>query len=105
MGAGYTLSWDLVTWLGSNRMEQFMHWNEDQAIGEMLRAGGKTALKNFVDLGEQVMDEPSNKASAWYREYGPDVIIVHRLKDVHLLGQAIEYFLGKAKGNKNVTVS
>jgi len=82
-----------------------MHWNEDQAIGEMLRAGGYTALKNFVDLGRQVMDEPSDKQSAWYREYGPDVIIVHRLKNVHLLGHAIEYFLGKAKGNKSVAVS
>lgn len=105
MGAGYTLSWDLVTWLGTNRMEQFMLWNEDQAIGEMLRAGGKTSLKNFIDLGTQVMDEPSDKESGWYREYGPDVIIVHRLKDVYSMGKATEYFLGKEKGAINITVS
>jgi hypothetical protein len=93
MGAGYTLSWDLVTWLGENRMEEYMHWDEDQAIGAMLRAGGKG--KMWVDLGKQVMDEPHTKNTGWEREYGPDVILVHRLKNVHLLGEAIEYFLGK----------
>ena len=83
-----------------------MHWAEDQAIGEMLRAGGKTDLKNFIDLGIQVMDEPSDKDSAWYREYGPDVILVHRLKDMYLLGHAIEYFLGKGeRGEEKYTVS
>ncbi len=80
--------------------------NEGQAIGEMLRAGGKTGLKNFVDLEKQVMDEPSNKESVWSREYGPDVILVHRFKNVHLLGQAIEYVLGMGKTRgKNATVS
>jgi|ERR1700726_3642073 hypothetical protein len=93
MGAGYTLSWDLTLWLRDNKMDQFLNWNEDQAIGEMLHAGNKG--KNFVDLGKQVMDEPSDKESGWYREYGDDVIIVHRLKDLHLFGKAIDFFLGK----------
>jgi hypothetical protein len=93
MGAGYILSWDLVTWLRDNPNDQFMNWNEDQGIGEMLNAGGKG--KNHVNLGDQVMDHPSNKDTGWYREYGEDVILVHRLKDVHLQGDAIEYFLGR----------
>jgi hypothetical protein len=109
MGAGYLLSWDLVQYLGENRMEQFMHWNEDQSIGEMLRAGGRG--KNFVNLREQVMDHPSIKDTPWSREYGDDVILVHRLKDVHLQGDAINFMLGKDKqkepeeqmGNWNVT--
>jgi hypothetical protein len=92
MGAGYILSWDVVTWLGENRNEDYMHWNEDQAIGAMLQAGGKG--KNFINLKEQVMDHPSNKGSGWDREYGPDVILVHQLKTVQLMGDAIQYFLG-----------
>lgn len=101
MGAGYILSWDLVTWLGKNRIDEFMNWNEDQGIGEMLKAGDKG--KNFVNLGQQVMDHPSIKDSLWYREYGEDVILVHRLKNVHLQGDAIEYFLGRdrAKADKD----
>jgi hypothetical protein len=74
-------------------MEQFIHFNEDQGIGEMLRAGGKG--RNFVNLKHQVMDHPSNKDSEWYREYGDDVILVHQLKSVHLQGDAIEFFLGR----------
>jgi len=108
MGAGYVLSWDLLTWLRDNRMEQFMHWNEDQAVGEMLRAGGRG--KNFVNLREQVMDHPSVKDTDWSREYGDDVILVHRLKNVNLQGDAIEYFLGRHRENlvqegQNVTKS
>src|SRR5947207_3495583 len=93
MGAGYVLSWDLVTWLRNNPNERWRRSNEDQAIGEMLREGDKG--HNFVNLKEQVMDNPSYKASDWYREYGDDVILVHQLKNIQLQADAIEYFLGK----------
>ena len=92
MGAGYLLSWDLVRWLDQEGDLQYITWNEDQGIGQMLSEGGKP--DNFVDLGQQVMDHPSED-TAWHREYGPDVILVHRLKDVYLQADAIEYFLGE----------
>jgi hypothetical protein len=91
MGAGYILSWNLVRWLEKDGNRAYMNWNEDQGVGEMLQEG-KLPL-NFVDLGEQVMDHPSEHTS-WQREYGPDVIIVHRLKNVFLQADAIEYFFG-----------
>lgn len=94
MGAGYILSWDLVVWLSHHRHEDFLTLPEDQGIGEMLRAGRK-GRGNFINLGSQVMDHPSdNEGGDWAREYGQDVILVHRLKNVHLQGDAIEYFLG-----------
>jgi hypothetical protein len=92
MGAGYLLSWDLITWLANDGNRDYTNWNEDQGIGEMLQEGGKGA--NFVDLGRQVMDHPSERDTNWYREYGPDVILVHRLKNIFLQADAIEYFLG-----------
>jgi hypothetical protein len=97
MGAGYTLSWDLVTWLGNNRniANEFMNWSEDQAIGEILHAGGRGT--NNVNLGIQMMDHPSDDPSDWTREFGEDVILVHRLKNIFLRGDAIEYFLGDGR--------
>jgi len=94
MGAGYTLSWDLVTWLGDNRdiAATYMDWPEDQAIGEILHVAGRGS--NNINLGMQMMDHPSDELTSWTREFGEDVILVHRLKNVHLQGDAIEYFLG-----------
>jgi len=100
MGAGYTLSWDLVTWLGNNRNDAsaYMDWPEDQAIGEMLHVGGRGT--NSVNLGMQMMDHPSDDLTSWTREFGDDVILVHRLKSVFLQGDAIEYFLGDGRSRE-----
>jgi len=95
MGAGYLLSWDLVCWLRDNPNDDWMTWNEDQAIGEMLQSGGKG--HNFINLKEQVMDHPAGQETDWTRPFGDDVILVHRLKDVWLQGDAIEYFFGNPK--------
>jgi hypothetical protein len=92
MGAGYILSWDLVKWVAESRNGYFLQWPEDQAVGELLFSGGKG--KNFIDLGQQVMDHPSVMGTDWSRDYGQDVILVHRLKDISKLGDSIEYFLG-----------
>ena len=97
MGAGYTLSWDLVLWLKENPMPEFRKWDEDQMIGAMLRKGEKG--KNFIDLGDKVIDEPTS-SGGWRRDYGDDVILVHRLKNIHLWGTAIDFFWRKDK-NKN----
>ena len=72
-----------------------MDWPEDQAIGEMLHVGGKGT--NNVNLGMQMMDHPSDERTSWTREFGEDVILVHRLKSVFLQGDAIEYFLGDGR--------
>ena len=99
MGAGYILSWDLVTWLAVNRNDYYYNqWGEDQAVGEALRDGGKGS--NFVNLGEQVMDHPWDKDSYWYREFGDDVILVHQLKGPWLKGDAIEYSFGRGRQNR-----
>ena len=95
MGAGYTLSWDIVTWLEKNPMEEFRNWDEDQMIGAMMKEGNRGL--NFVDLGDKVMDEPTTTNTGWSREYGDDVILVHRLKNIHLFGTAIDFFWGKNK--------
>ena len=96
MGAGYILSWDLVTWLGQNTNGYYsQNWGEDQAVGEALRDGGKGL--NFVNLGNQVMDHPSDRHSDWYREFGNDVILVHQLKGLWLKGDAIDYFFRRGR--------
>ena len=97
MGAGYTLSWDIITWLEQNPMEEFRKWDEDQMIGAMLKKGKKGL--NFVDLGDKVIDEPTSEGG-WRRDYGDDVILVHRLKNVHLFGTAIDFFWGKNKNKE-----
>ena len=99
MGAGYTLSWDLVTWLGDNRAiaESYMHWPEDQAIGEILHVAGRGL--NRINLGTQMMDHPADELTDWTREFGEDVILVHRLKSVQLQGDAIEYYLGDRRSH------
>jgi len=99
MGVGYVLSWDLVLYLSENPHEEFMHWNEDQAIGEMLHAGGK-GTTNFVRLGREVMDPPGEVQTLWSRDLGEDVIMVHRLKNVFLFGEVIDYYFGNGTGNR-----
>jgi len=98
MGAGYTVSWDLVLWLGQHKDSYVVGvGGEDYAIGALLHTGDKG--KNFVNLGWQVMDHPScgEVGVGWCRKYGEDVIIVHQLKNYHLQGDAIEYFLGDGR--------
>jgi hypothetical protein len=103
MGAGYTLSWDLVIWLGQNRNDYNKNvGGEDHAIGEMLRSGEKGKI--FVKLEKQVIDHPSTGPTDWTREYGEDVILVHQLKDYHLQGDAIEYFLGEGRFASHVNL-
>jgi len=89
----------LVTWLEKNRNEEFIDCPEDRAIGEMLRSGGRGKI--FVNLGMQVMDHPAQETTDWSRDFGDDVILVHRLKTVNLQGDAIEYFLGDGHSNNH----
>jgi hypothetical protein len=100
MGAGYILSWDLVRWIEASKDDHpyYIQWPEDQAIGEMLRAGDRG--HNFVNLKEQVMDHPAGDWTDWTREFGDDVILVHRLKDVPTKGDAIGFFLGSKEGRR-----
>ena len=39
------------------------------------------------------MDHPAGDWTDWSREFGDDVILVHRLKDIPTKGDAIGYFL------------
>ena len=96
-GPGYILSWDLVTWLAGNRerLEPYMIAGEfeDRIISEMLKAGGK-AERSWVSMGAEYMSPPSLEPfGEWTRELGPDVILVHPLKTLKLLGDTISYFL------------
>ena len=102
-GPGYLLSWDLVTWLSEHRQElqEFMHMPEDRMISEMLKWGGK-AKQSWVSADNEYMVLPESCAGQdslgpWCRELGPDVILVHKLKSIHSLGNVIEYFLGHEK--------
>lgn len=99
-GAGYVLSWDLVTWLSEHRdeLQPFMRTMEDKAISEMLKWGGK-AEQSFISITDEYMDHPSLQRTDWTRELGPDVILVHGLKTPQLLGDVIQYFLGNSSAN------
>jgi hypothetical protein len=96
-GPGYVLSWDLVTWLSdhSEELQGFMHGWEDKMISEMLKWGGK-AKDSWVSTDNEYMNHPSlpTDQGPWSRELGPDVILVHGLKSIGLLGEVIQYFLG-----------
>jgi hypothetical protein len=95
-GPGYILSWDLVTWLAGHReeLQSFMIGGEDRMISEMLISGGQ-AQRSWISLGMEYMSPPSVLPSTqWTRELGPDVILVHPLKTLRLLGDTIKYFLG-----------
>lgn len=95
-GPGYILSWDLVTWLAGHREDftAFMgHMAEDYAISQMLKKTGKAELI-FHNLGEtDYIDHPSTDG-AWARKIDTDVVLVHRLKNATLLGDAIHVLLG-----------
>lgn len=97
-GPGYILSWDLVTWLAGNRerLQPYMIGGEDRMISEMLKSGGK-AERSWVSMGVEYMSPPSLEPfTEWTRELGPDVILVHPLKTLKLLGDTISYFLGNS---------
>ena len=107
-GPGYLLSWDLVTWLSDHRqeLEGFMHLWEDRMIAEMLKWGGK-AEESWVTADDEFMVHPGSYADQgvpgeWRRELGHDVILVHDLKSIHLLGDVIQYFLGNETRQQGV---
>jgi hypothetical protein len=90
-GPGYILSWDLVTWLANHRenFTAFMgHMAEDYAISQMIKEGGNADLL-WHSLGEyDYIDHPSTKGG-WAKEIHTDVVLVHRLKNATLLGDAV----------------
>jgi hypothetical protein len=96
-GPGYVLSWDLVTWLSDHReeLQGFMYGWEDKMISEMLKWGGKAA-DSWVSAVNEYTSYPAMPTNhgPWSRELGPDIILVHGLKSVGLLGEVIQYFLG-----------
>ena len=106
-GPGYVLSWDLVTWLSDHReeLQGFMYGWEDKMISEMLKWGGKAA-DSWVSTDNEYMSYPAlpSDQGPWSRELGPDVILVHDLKSIRLLGEVIQYFLGNESLISETTV-
>ena len=97
-GAGYILSWDIVTWLAENR--ENLSWflkieiHEDQTIAQMLRTH-KDVHKWWTELDyDEYNDYPGTQ------KYGPPVamtkkmILVHKMKTPELLAHAIACFTG-----------
>ena len=74
-------------------------------ISEMLKWGGKAA-DSWVSTDNEYMSYPAlpSDQGPWSRELGPDVILVHDLKSIRLLGEVIQYFLGNESLISETTV-
>lgn len=69
------------------------HMAEDYAISQMIKASGKAELL-WHSLGERdYIDHPSTDGG-WAREIDTDVVLVHRLKNATLLGDAVHVLFG-----------
>ncbi|KAJ3286192.1 hypothetical protein HK104_009142 [Borealophlyctis nickersoniae] len=96
-GMGYAVSWDIVSWIGSNPPEtQSIVGQEDAKFASWLRKGKK--VKNWVSENQEFYDDPLFTSpwvgKGWAHEYTPGTILIHRCKDDGAFLNASAHFLG-----------
>ncbi|XP_047045707.1 beta-1,3-galactosyltransferase pvg3-like [Lolium rigidum] len=91
-GMGYVLSWDLVAWVATSETSRRDHVGpEDMWTGRWLNVAGKA--KNRYDGAPRMYnyrgDSPVN---CFRRDFHPDTIAVHMLKDDKRWAETLAYF-------------
>uniref|UniRef100_A0A0E0DUJ1 Hexosyltransferase n=1 Tax=Oryza meridionalis TaxID=40149 RepID=A0A0E0DUJ1_9ORYZ len=91
-GMGYALSWDLVQWVATAEESRRDHVGpEDMWTGRWLNLAGKA--KNRYDMSPRMYNyRGASPPSCFRRDFAPDTIAVHMLKDAARWAETLRYF-------------
>ncbi|KAJ3086426.1 hypothetical protein HK102_013155 [Quaeritorhiza haematococci] len=93
-GMGYVLSWDLITWIGTDPYPPTDTWGfEDQKVADWLNHMGPY---NRVDEEKQFYDSPL-VGKGWSQNYTAGTILVHQVKTIQTFMDAADYFMRDRK--------
>ncbi|KQK05014.1 beta-1,3-galactosyltransferase pvg3 [Brachypodium distachyon] len=95
-GMGYALSWDLVSWVAESEVSRRDRVGpEDMWTGRWLNVAGKA--KNRYDGAPRMYNyRGASPASCFRRDFRPDTIAVHMLKDNGRWAETLAYFNASA---------
>lgn len=91
-GMGYALSWDLVRWVATSETSRRDRVGpEDMWTGRWLNVAGKA--KNRYDGAHRMYNyRGSSPVNCFRRDFHPDTIAVHMLKDAGRWAETLAYF-------------
>ncbi|BAF18167.1 beta-1,3-galactosyltransferase pvg3 [Oryza sativa Japonica Group] len=91
-GMGYALSWDLVQWVATAEESRRDHVGpEDMWTGRWLNLASKA--KNRYDMSPRMYNyRGASPPSCFRRDFAPDTIAVHMLKDAARWAETLRYF-------------
>jgi hypothetical protein len=91
-GMGYALSWDLVQWVATSETSRRDRVGpEDMWTGRWLNVAGKA--KNRYDGAPRMYNYRGNSpVNCFRRDFHPDTIAVHMLKDAGRWAETLAYF-------------
>uniref|UniRef100_A0A0E0L5F3 Hexosyltransferase n=1 Tax=Oryza punctata TaxID=4537 RepID=A0A0E0L5F3_ORYPU len=91
-GMGYALSWDLVQWVATaEESRRDRVGPEDMWTGRWLNLAGKA--KNRYDMAPRMYNyRGGSPPSCFRRDFAPDTIAVHMLKDAARWAETLRYF-------------
>ncbi|OLL23206.1 Beta-1,3-galactosyltransferase pvg3 [Neolecta irregularis DAH-3] len=92
LGAGYTLSWDYVAYIGQSENLKRIG-PEDALVGMWVRQSGINTT-NEIDLDSLVIDHPAS-GHGWAAEFAESTVMVHQEKSMEFWAQTVEFFFSK----------